>query len=173
MKNRSRIVKYAAFAAAVVVTALFQNAFVTAAGASRCAYCLISLTVAVAMFEPELPAAACGLLAGFLWDIASPLPDGTLALFFTVYACACSLLAHRLLRQTVIAAAVLTAGGCVLYAAVLLLFGVIPHSASALGGVAFQTILPCFALTALTIPPYYFGVRAIEKRCGLRSGNAI
>ena len=173
MKLQKHHIKYAALVLLTVLTALFQNVFLPAAGGFHSAYFLIALTVATAMFEPEPAAAALGLLAGVLWDVASPLPDGVLALFFTVFACASGLLAHYLFRRTVPAAVVLTAGGSALYAALHYVCGVLPKDGSALGAIFFKSFLPCVILTALTAPVCYFGVRALEKKCGSLSGRTI
>lgn len=171
MKLQKHHVKYAALVLLTMLTALFQNVFLPAAGGAVSVYFLIPLTVAAAMFEPEPAAAAFGLLTGVLWDVASPLPDGVLALFFTVFACAAGLLAHYLLRRTVLAAVVLTAGGCALYAAAHCLFSVLPKDGSAIGAIFFKSFLPCLILTVLTAPVYYAVVRALEEKCGSLSGR--
>ena len=173
MYQKHRVAKHILLSLLTVLTALFQNVFAPAAGGFPVAYFLIALIGAVAMFEPELTAVAYGALAGVLWDVASPLPDGTVTLYFVAYACAGSLLAHYLFRQTVLTSAVLTAGGSLLYAALLLLVGVPPKSADALGGVFLQSFLPCFLLTLPLAPAYYFAVRALEKKCGAKLGPVI
>ena len=173
MKLQKHHIKYAALALLIVLTALFQNVFFPAAGNFHGAYFLIALTGAAAMFEPEPAAAVFGLLAGVLWDVASPLPDGVLALFFTVFACACSVLAHYLFRRTVPAAVVLTVGGSVLYAALHYVCSMLPQDGSAVGAIFFKSFLPCCFLTVLSAPVYYVCVRALEEKCGSLSGRTI
>ena len=173
MKLQKHHVKYAVLVLLTVLTALFQNVFLPAAGGSHSVYFLIPLTVAMAMFEPEPAAAVFGLLTGILWDVASPLPDGILALFFTVFACASCLLSHYLFRRSVLSAVALTAGGCALYAAVHYLFSMLPKDGSAIGAIFFKSFLPCLILTVLTAPVYYAVVRALEEKCGSLSGRTI
>lgn len=173
MHHGKRYVKGAVFAVLIVLTALLQNAFLPALGARHTAWLLLALLTAIAMHEPELNAVAYGILSGLLWDIASPLPDGTVALFLTVYACTCSVLARWLFRQTLLTAAVFCGAGCVLCGLLTILLHYVIHDASALPGVALHTFLPSFLLTAPALPVFYFAVRAIEKRAGIKAGTTL
>ena len=173
MHHGKRYVKGAVFAALILATALLQNSFLPAMGMRHTAWLLLALVTAIAMHEPELYAAAYGILAGFLWDLASTLPDGTIALLLAVYACACSVLARWLFRQTLITAAVFCAAGCVACGLLTLLFHYILKDVSALPGVALSTFLPSVLLTAPVLPICYFLVRAIEKRAGAKAGKML
>lgn len=173
MHHGRRYVKYAVLTALIVITALLQNSFLPALGARHTAWLLLALITAVAMHEPELNAAVYGILAGFLWDLTSPLPDGTIALLLTVFACACSLLARWLFRQTLLTAAVLCAAGCVACGLLTLLFRYLLTDASALPGVALSSFLPSLLLTAPALPVSWFLVRDIEKRAGAKAGKTL
>ncbi len=173
MRQGKKYVKGAVFAALIVLTALLQNAFLPSLGARHTAWLLLALVTAIAMHEPELNAAIYGILAGLLWDLASPLPDGTVAVLLTVYACACSLLARWLFRQTLLTAAVFCAAGCVACGLLTVLLHYLTKDASALPGVALHAFLPSFLLTAPALPVFYFAVRAIEKRAGAKAGTML
>ena len=164
MKHNARLIKSILFALLVILTALAQHAFFPAAGAAHTAYLLLALVTAIAMREREPRAAAYGLLAGALWDIASPLPDGVLALFFLVFACAASLLSHFLFRQSLLTAAVLCGGGSVLLGLLLYLLNCAGRDGSAFASLLFGSFLPCFLLTAVTLPVFYYAVRAIDRK---------
>ena len=168
VNNKSQIVKHVILVALTVLTALFQNSFLPALGARHVAWCLLALLTAIAMRQTELFAAAYGLLAGLLWDIASPLPDGVITLFLTVYACACSLLARYLFRRTLLTAAVFCGGGCTIWFALSLLLNCAAKDFGALPGIILRCYLPPFLLTALALPVYEFAVRAVETRFGAK-----
>lgn len=169
MKHNPRLIKSILLVLLVALTALAQHAFLPAAGAAHTAYLLLSLTTAIAMRERETRAAVFGLLAGALWDIASPLPDGVLALFFLVFACGASLLAHFVFRQSLLTAAVLCGGGCALLA--LLLFAFSRAGIAAFFPLLFGSFLPCLLLTAISLPVFYFAVRAIDRKWFAAPGN--
>ena len=173
MHHGKQYVKGAVFAALILLTALFQNSFLPAAGARHTAWLLPALITVIAMYEPELNAAVYGVFAGFLWDLASPLPDGVIALLLAVYACACSLLARWLFRRTLLTAAVFCGAGCVICGLLTLLFHYVLKDASALPGVVFTALLPSLLLTAPALPVFWFAVRAIEKRTGVRAGKSV
>ncbi len=171
MNNKPQIAKHVIFVALTVLTALFQNSFLPALGARHVAWCLLALLTAIAMRQTELFAAAYGLLAGLLWDIASPLPDGVITLFLTVYACACSLLARYLFRRTLLTAAVFCGGGCVIWFALSLLLNCAARDFGALPGIIIRFYLPPFLLTAPALPVYDFAAHAIETRFGAESAK--
>ena len=171
MLRGKRYFKYALLAALILLTALTQNAFLPAFGARHTGWLLLALLTAVAMYEPELYTAAFALLAGVLWDLASPLPDGTVALFLTVYGCACSLLGRCLFRRTLLTAAVFCGGGGLLFCLLTILLRYAVKDAGALPGVALRALLPSLLLTAVSLPVFYFLIRAIEKRSGAKAGQ--
>ena len=171
MKHNPRLFKSLLLALLVVLTALAQHAFFPAAGASHTAWLLLALTTAIAMREREPRAAVFGLLAGALWDIASPLPDGALALFFFVFACAASLLSHFVFRQSLLTAAVLCAGGSVALGILLHILNVAGKDPSAFLSIVFASFLPCFLLTAVSLPLYYYLVRTIDRKWLPAPGN--
>lgn len=168
MNNRTKIVKHAILVALTVLSALVQNSFLPVFGARHAAWLLLAAVTAIAVRESEPIAAAYGLLAGLLWDVASPLPDGVISLFLTVYACACSLLARYLFRQTFFSAAVFCGVGCTLWFFLSLTLGCVVKDASALSGVILRYYLPPFLLTAIALPVYYYAVRAVDTRFGAR-----
>jgi rod shape-determining protein MreD len=173
MLRGKRYLKYALLAALILLTALAQNAFLPAFGARRTGWLLLALLSVIAMHETELTTAVFALLAGVLWDLASPLPDGMLALYLTVFACACSLLARCLFRKTLLTAAVLCAGGSFLFCLLSLLLRYTAKNAAALTGVTLHSLLPSLLLTAIALPVFYYVIRAIEIRSGANAGKTL
>ncbi len=173
MHRGNRYVKGAVLAAIILLTALTQNSFLPAFGARHTAWLLTALITAVAMHEPELNAAGYALLAGVLWDVTSPLPDGTITLFLTVCACACSLLARCLFRRTMLTAIVFCVGCNTLFCILTLAFQYAVKDFSALPGVVLQRFLPSFLLTVPALPAFYLLIRAIEKHLSVKAGTTI
>ena len=173
MRSGKRCLKGAVFAVLILCAALLQNSFLPALGARRVALLLLALVTAIAVHEPELSASLCGMAAGLLWDLASPLPDGTFALLLTVYACACSVLARRLFRRTILTSAVFCAAGSVVCGLVSLLFHYLLKDGSALPGVVLSAFLPSLLLTAPALPVSFFLVRAVEKHTGAKVGKTL
>ena len=173
MNNKPKMAKHVILVALTVLTALLQHSFLPALGVRHTAWLLLALLTAIAMHTTELPAAAYGVLTGLLWDLTSPLPDGTFALLLAAHACACSLLARWLFRQTLLTAAVFCAAGCaVCFTATLLLY-YLPKDASALPGVILNAFLPSLLLTAPALPVFYFSARAIDIRTGAKAGKTL
>lgn len=173
MLRGKRYLKGALLAALIILTALIQNAFLPAFGARHTGWLLLALLTAVAMHEPELNTACYALLGGVLWDLSSPLPDGTAALFLTVFACACSLLARCLFRRTLLTAAVFCGSGCLLFCLFSILLRCAVNDASALPGIFLRSYLPSLLLTAVALPVFYFIIRTVEKRADANAGKTI
>lgn len=122
-------------------------------------YFLIPLGVSVAMFEKEFSGMIFGLLAGILWDAASPLPDGTLALGFAVFAFAAGLLTRYLLRNTLLSALVLTAAASAVFSLAALLYTGFSSGTEILRDLATGMYLPATAVSVLLTLPVYFIIR--------------
>ena len=109
-KNTARlVVRRVILAAFVILTAILQNTAGTAlARFNAGCFMLLSITVSISIYEKESAGMFFGLLAGALWDLASPAPDGVFALFFTAAGCLCGLLSHYVVRTSLFSAVVLT-----------------------------------------------------------------
>ncbi len=159
------VLRRCALAVLFIIASLVQNS----AGGILSKYnigffILIPLTVSTAMFEKEFAGMLYGLFAGALWDLASPVPDGVYALFFTVTGCACGLLAHFVLRNSLKSAAVLTAAVFVLFCGVSLLFNCLIKDAAGAKYYLTEFCLKSFAATFVFLPLTYYPVSFLEKR---------
>ena len=125
---------------------------------------LIPATVAIVVQEKEFSGLFYGALAGALWDMASPAPDGVYTLCFAVFACVCGLLAKRIFRSTLPAAMLL----CLLFtAAVCMVSAVYAAVCAGLRGLPAAFLLfhlPSVCLTVLALPVFYYPVRSIGQR---------
>ncbi len=82
-------------------------------------YLLIPLTISVALAEKEFTGMLTGLFAGALWDLASPVTDGFLALTFCTIGFLTGLFARYLLRNTILTALLLNAAATAVYSVIL------------------------------------------------------
>lgn len=132
---------------------------------------MIPVAFSVSMFEKEIPGMLMGLFAGALWDTASPLPDGTLALLFAVLCCVTSLFTRYLIRNTLLGALTVNAIASVIFTipSVISIIGDMDYSM--LSGVILGKYVPGMIVTMLVTPPCYFAVRKISLR--LRHDKAV
>lgn len=126
-------------------------------------FLLIPLLVSTSMFEREFTGMLLGLLTGALWDLASPLTDGFLALFFTVFGCICGLLSHYIMRNTLLTAMVLTTAGTFTYSAITILYHCLINGFTAWGQIILKVYLPALVTAVLLTVPFYFLVRKTVK----------
>lgn len=161
----SRItVKRIVFTVSVVALCVAQNSFLPALGLTVPFFPVIPLTVAIAMFEHEFTGMWFGLFAGILWDIASPVTDGVITLFFTVTMCAAGLLTHYLLRCTLLSAMVITAAQTAAYLLLCFLFNCLSRSADVPVSYLLTFCLPAMILDLICTVPIYYFIKSIEKR---------
>ncbi|MBQ9945006.1 MAG: hypothetical protein IJO68_00605 [Clostridia bacterium] len=124
-------------------------------------FILIPLTVAVSMFEHEFQGLFYGLLAGALWDLASPVTDGMITLLLTLAACITGLLSHYSLRCTLLSCLIFTSVISIIFSAVLLLFFVPLTEFEELRHTFLNFYLPGSIITEILTVPVYFLVRKI------------
>ncbi|HOJ35766.1 MAG: hypothetical protein GXY95_02495 [Clostridiales bacterium] len=119
-------------------------------------YAFIPLVICLGLFERELSGALYGALAGIIYDISSPLPDGFNAIFFCLMGFACGLLVRYILRNNLVSALILT----VFFGGLYTLFRCI--FLRKIYGEALKLFSP-LALTALFLPVFYLLIRYISK----------
>lgn len=141
---------------------VIQFTYIPALSLSFPLYTLIPLSVSVAMFEKEFSGILFGLLAGILWDMASPMPDGILALGFCIFAFITGLLTRYLIRNTLLSALLLSFAACLIYSSAALLATGFSSDPILLREIAVSVYLPATALSSLLTLPVYFGVRKIS-----------
>ena len=111
------------------------------------------------MYEKEFAGLFFGFLAGALWDLASPLTDGLLALFFAVLAYVIGLLSKYILRNTLLCQIVLTVITSAVYSIFMLLYTGFSSGIAILRHLTLGTYLPAVLLTVITSIPVYFIIR--------------
>ncbi len=132
---------------------------------------IIPVSFSAAMFEKEIPGMLMGLLAGALWDTASPLPDGTLAVMFSVLCCVTSLFTRYLIRNTLLGALTVNAIASVIFTLPSIISIIGDMDYNMLFGVILGKYLPGIIITMLITPPCYFAIRKISLR--LRHDKAV
>ena len=152
------------FVLCTVFFAVFQNTFLPALGINIPVFFLIPLCVAISMSEYEFSGMLFGLLAGALWDLSSPLSDGIITLFFTVFAMLAGLFTHYILRNTIIAAFVLTGSGAIIYSFINFIFNCLSRDISPVNFRSAVFYLCGILLTTVLTPIFYYPVRALSAK---------
>lgn len=109
------ITKKVLFLLLILASYLLQFNFIPRSSFPVAVYLLIPLTVAISMFEYEFSGLIFGLLAGALWDLASPLPDGIMAFSLALAALVTGLLCHYILRNTLLSSLIINSVLCGAY----------------------------------------------------------
>ncbi len=167
MKNRKTILNVTRrliFSLLIIAAYLLQCVFFPKTAFPFPVLILIPITLSVAMFELEYSGLFFGLLAGALWDLASPMPDGHLAFLFALTAGLTGLLSRYVLRNTLSGSIIVTLAASVLYSAL-----AIPVFSSAMDiyevqGVFYTRFLPAILTSVLLAVPCYFTVRWLSVR---------
>lgn len=160
----SLTVKRLLFIFSAILLSLCTDTFLPGMGIRVYILPLLPLAASAAMFGHEFSGMLFGLLTGVLMDISSPITDGVLTLYMTLFGCICGLLTHYILRNTVITAVVLSAAGTALFQLIQLIFNCLSKDASAIFSVCLRSFLPTLLLTCLFSPVFYYAVRGIENK---------
>ncbi len=157
--NKPKYIRWLIFCALVTMSVLLQNSTGGALGLFGARVFLsIPLCVSIAMFEREVPAALFGVLAGVLWDASSGV-DGFNTLVLMLLCAVCSLLISHLMRNNIVTALVLGAGGITAYELIYFLTRFWGGGNPIIQ--IFKFYLPSLALTTLFIPVCYYIVKKI------------
>ena len=165
MKTKARflpVLRIAVYAAAFVLTAVFQNTFL--GGLPVAVIPLVPLTVSVCTFEGEFAGLFFGLLAGALYDIASPVPDGIFTLVFAVAGCAVGLCMHYVFRSTLLSALLMTLLFALVAAGTGFIFTVLAKDAPGAFHAFRQRCVPGVLLTVLMLPVFYYPIKAADGK---------
>ncbi len=166
MKNKKAVLNISGkiiYIVLFVVSYIFQFLFLPRLGINFPVLLLIPLTISVSMYEREFSGLFFGLLAGALWDIASPLPDGSLALIFSVLACITGLLIHYMLRNTLLTALLISFIFTVFYSLITYLFSASGFNYAFLKDVSVTHYMPSLLFSVIITIPDYFLVRTVSK----------
>ncbi len=147
-----------------LIAFIIQCITLPAAGFSFPVYILIPLLISISMYEREVTGLFFGLLAGALWDLASPLTDGLLALFFAASAYIIGLLSRYILRNTLLSELVLTCVSSIIFSVFMLIHTGFASGIPVLRQLAITVYLPAVLLTAIISIPVYFSVRKIAVK---------
>lgn len=147
-----------------VIAFIIQCITLPAAGFGFPVYILIPVLISIAMYEREFTGLFFGLLAGALWDLASPLTDGFLALFFAVSAYIIGLSSRYILRNALLSEIVLTTAASIIFSAFMLIYTGFESGTAVLRQLIITDYLPAVLLTAVISIPVYFSVRKIAVK---------
>lgn len=166
-RNYKPAVRRAALAVLLLLTGVIQNTFLSALRPG--VWLLAPLAVCIALYEKEFAGTFFGVLAGALWDLASPAPDGVYALVFAVLCCACGLLGRRVFRSTLPAAMVLSLAFSLLLSVVPTVYTLVSGGFHGAFSLLLRSCLPCVPIAAALTPVFYYPVRLLERKLNDRT----
>lgn len=134
---------------------------------------LLPLTVVLGMFERETYGLYYGLLAGIMWDMNLGSGDGFNAFFFALVGFSCGLLMTYLMMNNLITAGILCSAWTVLYFFVSWLIFIAAKGTHGGALVLLTEYLPSALVNILTLPIYYYAVRAIMKKFKLMENDEL
>lgn len=134
---------------------------------------LLPLTIVLGMFEREVYGLYYGLLAGIMWDMNVGAGDGFNAFFFALVGFGCGLLMTYLMMNNLITATLLCTLWSLLYFFVSWIIFVAAKGVDGSAAMLFAKYLPTAILNILTLPVYYYAVRAVMKTFKLMENDEL
>ncbi|MBQ5824842.1 MAG: rod shape-determining protein MreD [Clostridia bacterium] len=134
---------------------------------------LLPLTIVLGMFEREVYGLYYGLLAGIMWDMNVGAGDGFNAFFLALAGFVCGLLMTYLMMNNLITASLLCTFWSLLYFFLIWLIFVAARGVEGSVAMLFSEYLPAAVLNILTLPVYYFSVRAVMKKFKLMENDEL
>lgn len=125
---------------------------------------LIPVAVSVTVFEYEFAGLLWGLLAGVLWDFASPVTDGLYALIFPVIFLFTGLLTRYVLRNTCLTASIFTAVFSLIPSVLGLIYDKNNLTGEFILSVMRAEMLPALISSVIILIPVYFLTSAVYRR---------
>lgn len=157
--NRPKYIRWAIYALIIAGAVLLQN---SVGGLAEIfgvrIFLVLPVLISIAMFERELPSAILGAIAGVLWDVSCS-TDGFNAIVLMIIPAGCSLLISHFMRNNLVTAMVLGAGGIGAYELVYIILKFTGQGFSF--GYLFTFYLPAFLLTVLFMPIGYEIIKII------------
>ena len=172
-ENKPKILRRLSFFFLILFFAVLQNTGILPEFFGLRFLPLLPLTITVGMFERETYGLNFGLLAGILWDINLGAGDGFHALFLALAGFACGLLMTYLMMNNLLTAFLLGLFFETTYALLGWLVYVGTHSVEGGAGLLLGFYLPNALLNVLTLPLFYYLVRAIMKKFKLMENDEL
>lgn len=147
-----------------VTAFIIQCIILPRAGFTMPVFILLPLIISISMYEKEFSGLFFGILAGALWDLASPVTDGVLALFLALSAYFTGLLSRYILRNTLLSEMVFTVAVSIIYSGIMLIYTGFSSGTLILRQLLLTTYVPATVLTVLISIPVYFSVREIAVK---------
>lgn len=164
MKNKRLLMplfRRLSFIFLILTAFIIQFTILPKTGTVSAVYLLIPVSVCISMFEKEFSGLFFGILTGVLWDLASPVTDGFLALFFAVFCCISGLLTHYLLRNTLLTAIILSLIQSTLYTLILQFYFIESFSLEMFSVLLKEHYIPPVIIAVILTVPVYFIIRLI------------
>ena len=134
---------------------------------------LLPLTVVLGMFERETYGLYYGLLAGIIWDMNVGEGDGFNAFFFALVGFTSGLLMTYLMMNNLITASILCGSWSLIYFTVSFTVFVAAKGFEGSFSVFVSDYLPAALLNFITLPFYYYTVRAVMKTFKLMENDEL
>ena len=161
--SRNIYIRRALTVCLVFVTALFQHTGMLPDLFGAPAMALVPLTVCIAMFERSIPGMCFGVLAGLLWDFATPGGDGFFAVILTATGFFSGALVTFVFRNNVRSAVIISfLSLCVCNISYWMLF-ILRKGYEGAFDVLFTRYLPSVLYSLIYVFVYYYAVSFISK----------
>ncbi len=170
-ENRPRIMRRACFFLVVIAVGILQISDVLPTFFGVRFLPLLPLTVVLGMFERETYGLYYGLLAGIIWDMNISSVDGFNAFFFALVGFTCGLLMTYLMMNNLITASILCVSWSLIYFLVSWIIFVAAKGVDGSFYVLVSSYLPAALLNIITLPLYYYTVRAVMKKFKLMEND--
>jgi len=172
-ENKPKIMRRGCFFLVVVALGILQISDVLPTFFGIKLLPLLPLTVVLGMFERETYGLYYGLLAGILWDMNVGAGDGFNAFFFAFVGFFCGLLMTYLMMNNLITATILCTLSTILYFLISWIIFVAVKGIDGGASLLITDYLPSALLNILSLPVYYYGVRAVMKKFKLMENDEL
>ena len=159
-----RIVRRLLFTIFIIVAFILQCSILPLLHTPFPVFILIPLIISVSMFEKEFSGFFFGVLTGALWDTASVLPDGLLALVLSTFSFFTGLISKYLIRNTLLNNLIICIICCIAFSTVPIICipGSLPETT--VKNLINTTYVPGCVATIILAVPIYFITRAIALK---------
>ncbi len=172
-ENRPKIMRRSCFFLVVIAVGILQISDVLPTFFGVRFLPLLPLTVVLGMFERETYGLYYGLLSGIIWDMNIGSGDGFNAFFFALVGFTCGLLMTYLMMNNLITASILCASWSLIYFLVSWVVFVAAKGVDGSFSVLLSSYLPAALLNIVTLPFYYYTVRAVMKKFKLMENDEL
>lgn len=165
VQTKIKTKRYIVYALIILMAHILQNTFcVFPVIASVRPILLISVAVAISVFEGEVVGTFAGLVAGMLWDTVTVTADGYNALFLMVACAICGVMLRIFMRNNIVTYTMMNTTITVIYIFTYLLFFVTSRGIDGEGYLLLRYYLPMVIYSLVLTPLWYVIIRTVYRK---------